>query len=251
MLHALIIDDEESGVISLELIIRKYVPEVKIVAKTINALEGVDLINNYRPDIVFLDINMPNVNGFELLEKIEYKKFHLIFTTAHVEYALAAVKKNALDYLLKPIDGDDLRKAIDKVVKSLEENNSVANALAFLNRFRETEEMKVSVPGKDGIEIVPAKEMMYIEANSNQAIVVLKNGKKYHVSKSLKDYEKQLCSGEGQFMRVHNSFIINVNCVNRYLPEDGGYAVISDGKTIPLSKAKKDEFLKWINFNMR
>lgn len=251
MLHALIIDDEENGVISLELILKKYAPEVKMVAKTTSALKGVELINAYRPDIVFLDINMPNLNGFELLEKIEYRKFHLIFTTAHEEYALKAIKQNALDYLLKPIDGDDLKKAIEKVKKNLEEDNSVAKALAFLNAMRDKDEVKISVPGKEGIEIVQANEVMYIEASSNHSVVVLKNGEKHQVNKSLKDYENQICLEGTKFIRIHNSFIINVNHVTRYLPEDGGYAVVGGEKTVPISKIKKDEFLKMINFGMR
>lgn len=251
MLHALIIDDEENGVVSLELILKKYAPEIKLAAKTTSALKGIELINTYRPDIVFLDINMPNLNGFELLEKIEYRKFHLIFTTAHEEYALKAIKQNALDYLLKPIDGDDLKKAIEKVKKNLEEDNSVAKALAFLHALRDKDEIKISVPGKDGIEIVQANEVMYIEASSNHSVVVLKNGEKHQVNKSLKEYETQICLEGTKFIRIHNSFIINVNHVTRYLPEDGGYAVVGGEKTVPISKIKKDEFLKMINFGMR
>lgn len=251
LLHALIVDDEENGIVTLDLMIKKYVPEAKVVAKTTNPNEGVELINTYRPDIVFLDINMPNLNGFELLEKIEYRKFHLIFTTAHEEYALKAIKQNALDYLLKPIDGDDLKKAIEKVKKNLEEDNSVANALAFLHTLRDKDEIKISVPGKDGIVIVQANEVMYIEASSNHSVVVLKNGEKHQVNKSLKEYETQICLEGTKFIRIHNSFIINVNHVTRYLPEDGGYAVVGGEKTVPISKIKKDEFLKMINFGMR
>lgn len=251
MLHALIIDDEENGVISLELILRKYVPEVKLVAKTTSALEGVEFINSYRPDIVFLDINMPNLNGFELLEKIEYRKFHLIFTTAHEEYALKAIKQNALDYLLKPIDGDDLKKAIEKVKNNDKAGDSITKALDFLHGLRDKDELKISVPGKNGIEIVQANDVMYIEASSNHSVVVLKNGEKHQVNKSLKDYENQICLEGTKFIRIHNSFIINVNHVTRYLPEDGGYAVVGGEKTVPISKIKKDEFLKMINFGMR
>jgi two-component system LytT family response regulator len=193
---------------------------------------------------------MPNLNGFELLDRIEYRKFHLIFTTAHEEFALRAIKQNALDYLLKPIDGEDLKAAIVKVIKSHQENDSVAKALALINAIRETEELKISVPGKDGVEIVQAKDVMYIEANSNQSVVVLKGKQKHQVKRSLKDFENQLCVKESSFIRIHNSFIINVNHVTRYLPEDGGYAVVGE-KTVPISKVKKEEFLSKINFGMR
>ncbi len=251
MLHAIIIDDELNGLVSLELLIKKYVPEVKLVAKTTDAFEGIDLINNFRPDVVFLDINMPNLNGFELLEKIEFKKFHLIFTTAHEEYAFKAIKKNALDYLLKPVDGSDLKKAIEKVNKNINDHSAMQNALKFLNTLTDTKDIKVSIPAKGGIELVSGKDIMYIEADSNQAIVVLKDKTKINVTRSLKDYEKQLCDTNKNFIRIHNSFIININYVLRYVPEDGGYAVIQNEKSVPISKNKKEEFLNLINFKSR
>ncbi len=251
MLHAIIIDDELNGLVSLELLIKKYTPEIKIVTKCEDAFEGVDAIDNYRPDIVFLDINMPNLNGFELLEKVAFKKFQLIFTTAHEEFALKAIKKNALDYLLKPISADDLVTAVSKANKNLGQENSIKNALQFLTYFKEINEIKVSVPAKSGIELVSSNDIVYIEADSNQAIVVLKDKNKIHVTRSLKDYEKQLCDGNKNFIRIHNSFIVNVNFVTRYVPEDGGYAVIQNGKSIPISKNKKDEFLSLINFKSR
>lgn len=251
MLHAVIIDDELNGLVSLELLIKKYVPDVKLVAKTTDAFEGVELINNFRPDIVFLDINMPNLNGFELLEKIEFNKFHLIFTTAYEEYALKAIKKNALDYLLKPIEGTDLKNAIEKVNKNINDHSAMKNALQFLNTLTEVKDIKVSVPAKTGIELVSGNDIMYIEADSNQAIVVLKNKSKINVTRSLKDYEKQLCEANKNFIRIHNSFIVNINYVTRYVPEDGGYAIIQNEKSVPISKNKKEEFLSLINFKAR
>ena len=251
MLHAIIIDDETNGLVSLELLIKKYTPEIKIVEKCDNPFKGVEAINNYRPDIVFLDINMPNLNGFELLEKIEFKKFHLIFTTAHEEYALRAIKKNALDYLLKPIDAEDLKKAIEKVNKNINDHSVMQNALLFLNNLRESSDIKVSVPAKTGIDLVSAKDIMYIEADSNQAIVFLKDKSKINVMRSLKEYEKQLCDTGKNFIRIHNSFIININYVTRYVPEDGGYAVVQNEKSVPISKNKKEEFLSMINFKSR
>ncbi|MBA2610584.1 MAG: response regulator transcription factor [Bacteroidetes bacterium] len=251
MLHAVIIDDEMNGLVSLELMIKKYTPEIKIVAKCDDAFEGVEAIDNYRPDIVFLDINMPKLNGFEVLEKVDFKKFQIIFTTAHEEYALKAIKKNALDYLLKPISADDLVNAFKRANKNLGKENSMQNALQFLTNFKESDEFKVGVPGKNGIDLVPASDIMYIEAKSNQAVVVLKNKSKIEVSRSLKDYEKQLCYKTSKFIRLHNSFIVNVNYVSRYLPEDGGYAMIQSEKSVPISKNKKEEFLSKINFNLR
>jgi two-component system, LytTR family, response regulator len=240
-----------NGIVSLELMIQKYIPEIKVVAKTINAIEGIELIDDYRPDIVFLDINMPNLNGFELLERVEYRNFQLIFTTAHEEYALRAIKKNALDYLLKPVDSEELKKAIERAKENLKKEDFVQNAFSVLRSMKESDDIKISVPGKSSIDVVSACDIMYVEANSNQAVVVLKDKSKIQVSRSLKDYDQQLCGKKNNFIRLHNSFIVNVDYVMRYVPENGGYVVIQNDKTIPVSKNKKEEFLAMINFKNR
>lgn len=251
MLHAIIIDDELNGLVSLDLMIKKYTPEIKVVAKTIDPQDAIELINNYRPDIIFLDINMPNLNGFELLEKIEFRNFQLIFTTAHEEFALKAIKQNALDYLLKPIAADDLKLAVQKITKNLNKEDIIKSTLQILKSLKEPIDIKVNIPAKDGVQLVSSSEIMYIEADSNQAIVVLNNKAKINVSKSLKDYEKQLCMENSKFIRLHNSFIVNVDYVTRYVPEDGGYAVVQNERSIPISKNKKEEFLELINFKTR
>lgn len=114
-MHAIIVDDEFNGIKVLELLIKKHFPDIKVVATTTDSIDGVVLINNFRPDIVFLDISMPGLSGFDLIEKLEYKNFHLIFTTAHREFAIKAIKKSATDYLLKPVDPDDLIASIERV----------------------------------------------------------------------------------------------------------------------------------------
>jgi two-component system, LytTR family, response regulator len=247
MLHAIIIDDETNGLKSLELLVSKYVPEVKVVATTMNAIEGVDLINNYRPDIVFLDIFMPGLNGFELLQKLEYRKFHLIFTTAHEEYALQAIKESATDYLLKPIDSEDVKKAVARVLKKDKEQKEMPDVLKILKDIEEKQNLKINIPVKSGIEYIPAKEVVYIEARSNSSYVTFLKKEPVLVPKALKEFEIQLCRDQLPFIRIQNSFIINLNHVTRYIREDGGYVVMMDKKSIPISRNKKDEFLKWIN----
>ncbi|MCE3225723.1 MAG: hypothetical protein K0S32_274 [Bacteroidetes bacterium] len=251
MLHAIIIDDEPNGIVSLELMIKKYTPEVKVVAKTVNAVEGVELIDDYRPDIVFLDINMPGLNGFEVLEKAVFRNFQLIFTTAHQEYALKAIKKNALDYLLKPVDSEELKKAIARAESNIKKPDFIQNAFDMLSDLKENEEIKISVPGKSSIDMVVANDIMYVEASSNQSVVVLKDKSKIQVNRSLKEYDQQLCSKKSSFIRLHNSFIVNVNYVTRYVPENGGFVLLQNDKSIPVSKHKKEEFLAMINFKNR
>jgi two-component system, LytTR family, response regulator len=247
MLHAIIIDDESSGLKSLELLVKKYLPDVKIVASTMNALESVELINNYRPDIVFLDIYMPHLNGFEVLDRLQFRNFHLIFTTAHEEYALRAIKQRALDYLLKPVDPEDLKMAVEKVKKKMAEKFAMPDLYKILQDIDEFRELKVSLPVKTGMEYLLAKEIVYIEASSNSTYIVSINREPITATKALKEFETQLCGKDLPFMRVQNSFIINLQYVSRYLREDGGYVVMQDKKSIPISRNKKDEFLKWMN----
>lgn len=148
MLNALIIDDEENGLVSLYLLIKMVAPNVKVVDKTTDPKKGIEMINDYRPDIVFLDINMPILNGFDVLDNTDFKKFHLIFTTAHEEYALKAIKKSAVDYLLKPIGKDELLKAIEKVENRLKRSESGPDVLSLLRDISETQKQKVSIDRK-------------------------------------------------------------------------------------------------------
>lgn len=249
MLNAIIIDDEENGLVSLNLLIKKITPNVRVVDKTTDPKRGIEMINDYRPDIVFLDINMPLLDGFGVLESADYKKFHLIFTTAHEEYALKAIKKNAIDYLLKPIGKDELLKAIEKVEYRIRKNETAPDVFTLLKEISAEQKQKITVPTKTGIDLVAATDIMYIEANSNSAIITYTNGEQVHTLKSLKEFESNLL-GNTSFIRVQNSFIINLHCVAKYVKEDGGYAVMQNKKSIPVSKQKKDEFLKKINMKV-
>lgn len=247
MLHAVIIDDEANGVRSLELLIQKFVPDVKVISSTTNSVEGIDIINNFRPDIVFLDINMPVLNGFQLLDNVEYKNFCLIFTTAHREYGLKALKRSATDYLLKPVDIEELKMAVSRVKKKIATNQPLPDITDLLQELSSLEKIKISLPGKFFIEYVSPASIIYIEAHSNTSRVSLSGEVNFEATKPLKDFESILCKSGSYFMRIHNSFIINLHHVVRYLREDGGYVVMKGKKTIPISKNKKDTFLKAIN----
>lgn len=243
MIRALIIDDEEHGIKSLELLIDQFCPDVKVIASCSSPRQSIELINNYRPDIVFLDIYMPEMNGFDVLEQLNYKEFYLIFTTAYREYALKALKANAFDYLLKPIDYEELQKAVEKVKLKKSKNNNILELLSIMNDSVESKQLKVMLPTKTSIESVLSNEIVYIEAQSNHSLVCLTSKQQHLTLKSLKDYEELLCKGESRFFRLQNSFIINLNEVVRYTKEDGGFVTMSDGKDIPVSKFLKKEFL--------
>ncbi|MBL7900740.1 MAG: response regulator transcription factor [Bacteroidia bacterium] len=243
MIRALIIDDEEHGIKSLELLLAKYCPEIKLVASSSSPRQSIQLINDYQPDIVFLDIYMPEMNGFDLLEQLSFRDFHLIFTTAYREYALKALKANAFDYLLKPIDFEELQKAVEKVKLKKSNNHKIAELLGIMNESMESKHLKVMLPTKTSIESVLSNEIVYIEAQSNHSLVALVNKQQHLTLKSLKEYEELLCQGESRFFRIQNSFIINLNEVVRYTKEDGGFVTMSDGKEIPVSKLLKKDFL--------
>lgn len=249
MLTAIIIDDEYNGIRSLELLIKRFATDVNVVAMTPDPYEGIELINNYRPDIVFLDINMPSLNGFEVLEKLVYNKFNLIFTTAHQEYAIRAIKQASTDYLLKPIDAEELVFAIEKVKTKISDNTTTSDVQNLLMKIVGLNNLRVPLPSKTSIDYVTPSMIAYVEANHNVSKVFLTNLTMYEVSKPLKDYELILCKEGLYFMRIHNSFVVNLNYVTQYIKKDGGYAVLQGKRTIPVSKQKKEEFLKFLNFN--
>lgn len=247
MLRAVIIDDEINGVLSLELLVKKFTPQVRVVASTTRSQEGLNLINDYKPEIVFLDINMPVLNGFELLERLEYRNFYLIFTTAHREYALKALKQNATDYLLKPIGKEYIKEAVERIEKKIREKKQAPDIQRLLHDVIQLRTLKIPLPSKTSIEFVAPADVIYIEADAGLSKVMLTSLQTIHVIKSLKEYELILCKHENSFIRIHNSFIINLNYVSRYMKENGGSVTMQDKKNIPVSRQKKEQFLKIIN----
>lgn len=246
-LRAILIDDEQKGLDALKILIEKYIVSVKIVAESTKPFEAIELIENYKPEIVFLDINMPEMNGFELLEKLSWKNFNLVFTTAHQEHALKALKVNAFDYLLKPIDHEDLKKAIDKISAKIE--NDLEDKFNF-NDFswvvQPASKSKIIINSKSGIESVNVSEIVYLESKSNYTHIHLQDSKTILTSKTLKEFEDQLCVSGFDFMRVHNSFVINLTKVARYVKSDECVILAGDLK-IPLSKSKRDAFYAWLD----
>lgn len=248
MVHAIIIDDEINGLKSLELLLADLKQEIKIVGTTTDAVEAIELINSYRPDVVFLDISMPQLNGFEVLERLQFKNFHLVFTTAHRNFALKAIKQGAVDYLLKPVDIKELYETVARIKEKMAEGQVKTDMYELLKRLNEVQNMRVLLPSKKSTEYVFPADIIYIEARSNNSQVGLTNGQLIEVISNLKDFEYQLCKKESSFMRVHHSYIINVDYVTRYIKDDGGIAVLKGKKSIPISRQRKEDFLKKINF---
>ncbi len=247
-LRAIIIDDEQKGINTLKILIEKYIEDVKVVSECTKASEGITLIENYKPEIVFLDINMPEMTGFELLEKLSWKNFNLVFTTAHQEHALKALKINAIDYLLKPVDYKELQFAVNKIKEQLAENKANENQFDYdklISTINQYQRKKIIINSKSGIESIDLPEIFYLESMSNYTQLNLNGMRQILTSKTLKEFDSQLCTLDKNFMRVHNSYIINLHRVARYL-KDEETIIMMDGQKIPLAKSRKDEFFEWL-----
>ncbi len=249
LLRAVIIDDEQKGINTLKILIEKHIEGVKVVAECTKATDGIDTIENYKPEIVFLDINMPEMDGFELLEKLSWKNFNLVFTTAHQEYALKALKINAIDYLLKPIDHKELQFAVNKIKSQLVDNKTNSNEYDYdklISTINQYQRKKIVINSKTGIESIDLPEIIFFEALSNYTQISLNNSRSILTSKILKEFETQLCNSDQNFMRVHNSYVINLHKVSRYLKEEE-IIIMANNQKIPLAKSRKDAFYEWLN----
>jgi two-component system LytT family response regulator len=246
MLRAIIIDDEQKGINSLRLLIEKFIHNVKVVAETTDPLKAKDLIEDYKPEIVFLDINMPHLNGFEVLKGLNFKDFNLVFTTAHREHALQAIKNNALDYLLKPIDINDLRFAINKIVDKLTSKDNFSDDLKKFLEVNVENKSRLTINTKDGVDYVCISDIIRLEADSNYTFIYTVQGARIVVSKTLKEFESILCNGKNEFMRVHQSHIVNLRYVAKFI-KDASVIIMKNEDKVPVSKNKKDEFLNWLS----
>ncbi len=244
MIKTLIIEDELKSRDVLMKIIEKNCPELVVVGNASNVTEGVEMIKSLKPDLVFLDITMPDGSGFDLLEQVSDQKFDLIFATASNSHAIRAFKYSASDYLLKPIDIEELRNAVLRVVKRKSETPDMNNLNFLIQQLKRSDDnfQKITLPTGNAYEIINLKDIVRCEADGSYTYFYLTDKRKLMVSASLKHYEELL--PEQDFIRVHHHNLINMNHVVRFLKEDGGYAVMSDGSKIEISRRKKDMFME-------
>lgn len=244
-MNALIIDDEVNGAESLHRLIELVSTDINIVGLCHSGKSGIENITLLKPEIIFLDVDMPGMSGFEMLTKIADRNFEIIFTTAYDEYAIKAFKVNAADYLLKPIDSDELIIAIQKVKKRLEKKDeaSFLKIEALLQTLKPSKVVNDRLPinTSDGIIFVPYEEVQYLIASSNYTDIFLVNGKKYTATKTLKDFEDNL--PDNIFYRIHNTHMVNIKHVVKYVRGDGGYVVMKNGESLEVSRRKKQDLL--------
>lgn len=243
MINAILIDDEINALEMLEWLLDTYCPQVKIITKCSSAQMGKDAIVKHNPDIVFLDIEMPKMNGFDLLESIADKKFEVVFTTAYDQFAVRAFRFAALNYLLKPIDPDDLISTINRFEEKKNNPQKEQFELLFKNLLQKEKPIdRVALSTNEGLVFLQTAEIMYCKAESNYTHVVTKEGKKITVAKTLKEIDETLSGND--FHRVHNSYLVNINHVSKFIRNDGGYILMPDNTEISISRQKKDEFFK-------
>ena len=244
---AIIVDDEASGVETLKKDLAKYCPEITIMGVAHSADEAEEKIKSLKPGLVFLDVEMPYASGFDLLARFKEINFEVIFTTAYNEYAIKAIKNNALDYLLKPIHPDELVAAVKKyLTKSAKEPKveiKIENLVAAMAQLQKVQ--KLPVPTVDGVLYIDTTEITRLEGSHNYTNIHLVGGKKILSSKTLKDYEQLLTAQN--FFRVHKTHLINLNHTVKYLKGEGGYVLMTDGASVEVSRQKKQELLSLLS----
>ena len=242
-MNAIIIDDEAKSRLALKQKLTDYCPQVNLLAEADNGQDGINLIQQHKPQIVFLDIEMPYMTGFEMLQAIEEKDFQVIFTTAYDQYAIKAIKFSAFDYLLKPVDIEELKSAVQKV--TAKENIQTVQQIETLqqNTLQPKKHLhKLAIPTFEGLIFCNVNDVIRLESNRNYTNIVLQNGQKVLASKTLKEFEDIL--PEELFFRIHHSHLVNLESINKYIKTNGGHIEMVNGDVIEVSRRKKDEFLK-------
>ena len=242
MISAVIIEDETHNSEALKSLLGEINAQVEIVGEAKSVDDAVDLIQQEKPYLVFMDIEIKNGTGFDVLSQLSHLSFEIIFTTAFEHYALKAIKFSSLDYLLKPIDPEELSTSIEKANHKKSENDKTRQLEMLLSSFdRKSDQKNICLSTADGIEFVRVDNIMYCEANGSYTNFFFENQQKLIVSKNLKEYESIL--KDHSFMRVHNSFLINLRKVKKYVKSDGGYILMNNDDTISISPKRKEDFL--------
>lgn len=243
MIKAVIIDDEVHCLETLSMLLAEYCPGIEVIDRCRSAKQGLEVIAKHHPDIVFLDIEMPSLNGFEMLELLPRISFAIIFTTSYDQYAIRAIRFSALDYLLKPIDPKELVNAVKKVAQK----NQLPMAEQFEMLLRQIRGKsgfnKLAIPTVEGFELLPVDDIIYCEANDNYTQVFLKGKNKIVACRTLKEVEEQLHELPF-FVRVHHSYLVNLNEVIKYIRGEGGYVVMSNGTSVNVSRSRKEALIK-------
>lgn len=246
MIRAMIIDDEQWAIDSLKWELEKFCPEITVVNSFTSPIEAIRAIDTVKPDCIFLDIEMPELDGFQLLKQLKYHHFDLVITTAYSQYAIKAFKENAVNYLLKPIDPEDLIETVERIVLNHKNDQLGENFEHILENVIKkadfSRSQRVPLPLLNKVVMVELNNIIYCKADGNYTHVFMQNGKKYLLSKTIKTFFETVSSDV--FLRVHKSFVVNTNYIEEYTRGDGGELLMSNKQSIPVSRSHKDELLQ-------
>ena len=242
MINAIIIDDEQHNITNLQRLLEQHCKEVTIVATANNAEDGITMIKTHQPNLVFLDIQMPGKTGFDLLLALPRVDFEIVFVTAFDQYGIPAVKFSAMDYLVKPVNVEELKGAVQKAVSR--KSNSMEHLMAILKQGGQRQEHRIALPSAKETRFVYVKDIVRCESNNSYTTFFMQDGEKIVVSVSIYEYTEML--GEYGFLRCHQSHIINKQFVRSMVKEGGFYLQMQNGEKIPVSRDKKD----WVKKEM-
>lgn len=245
MITAILIDDDINLRNGMKGLLSLYAPEITIIGEADSVATGVEAIEKLNPQVVFLDIQLNDGTGFDILEKLAAKNgkttSHIVFITAHEQYAIKAFRFSALDFLLKPVDPDELKKVIEKIKSVLEKSDNYAHIDLLLENIRKKVDnfKRIALSNSDGIHLFEISDIIRCESEDNYTKFFIKNSKPILISKTLKEYEEMLT--EHGFVRVHQSHLINLAFLKSYIKKEGGYVIMTDNSTIPISQRKKEQ----------
>ncbi|GAA4038356.1 MAG: DNA-binding response regulator [Flavobacterium sp.] len=243
MITALLIDDDSNLRNGMKSLLARYAPEIRIIGEADSVESGVKIVLQNQPQVVFLDIHLGDGSGFDLLEEVNQRgklNSQIVFITAHEQYAIKAFRFSALDFLLKPVDPEELQKVIEKLQQVIDKNDSVAHIDLLLENIRKKVDnfKRIALSNSDGIHLFEVSDIIRCESEDNYTKFYIKNSKPILISKTLKEYEELLT--EHGFERIHQSHLINLAYLKSYIKKDGGYVIMADNANLPISQRKKE-----------
>ena len=242
MIKAIIIDDEQDCIDSLVFDLQEHCKEVNVLETHTTPKQGILSIKKNKPDLVFLDVQMPWMNGFEMLELLDEINFAIIFATAHDQFAAKAFRISAIDYLLKPIDINDLKEGVKKASERIQQKSGSDKIANLLQNIKKPEvNQRIAVPGREGYEFIEAAKIIYAQAEGSYTHVFLNDKRKIIISKTLSDIEEMLPTE--YFQRIHHSTLVNLSHITHFFKTDGGFVMLDNGEKLVVSKSKKDSLM--------
>jgi len=247
-IRAVLVDDEDNSLEALEILLNKYCPEVAVEGRAQSVEEAIETVNEVKPEVLFLDIALPDGQGFEVLDAVTHTEFEVIFTTAYDQYALKAFEFSALDYLLKPINAEKLKQAVARYLEIRGEEKTGERVSVLKDSLKNLNE-RIILSSMDGFEVYKISNIIRCEANGSYTTFFIKEGKKVVTSKTLNNFEKLL--EDMPFARVHSKHLVNLNYIKKYISGRGGYIVFEDGTQVDVSERKKKDFIRLMKDHAR